>query len=158
MSGKVKILIVEDDAPVAQMMEILLTRAGCDVLIVHTGKAGMELASKNKFDLIALDIDLPDINGFEICQEIKQLHFSRQTPVVFVSGRPCKQDIERGLKLGAVDYITKPFRMEFAPRLLSHIKSTSNGFADRAELSAPIKKNAESGRAKVLHGIADKVP
>jgi DNA-binding response OmpR family regulator len=119
-----KILIVEDEAAVATMMVILLNRAGCDASVVHTGKAGIELASERKFDLIALDIDLPDINGFEILMEIKQRHFSRQTPVVFVSGRPCKQDIERGIELGAVDYITKPFGMEFASRLLSHVKNS----------------------------------
>ena len=126
MSAKIKILIVEDEKPVAQMMEILLKRTGCDVLIAHTGKAGMELASEKKFDLIVLDIDLPDMNGFEICREIKQRHFSRQTPVVFVSGRHCEQDIGRSLKLGAVDYIMKPFRMEFAARLLSHVKTKTD--------------------------------
>jgi len=121
-----KILIIEDDVPVAQMMGILLKRVGCDVLIAHTGKTGMELASARKFDLISLDIDLPDMNGFEICREIKQRHSSRQTPVVFISGRRCEQDIERGLKLGAVDYITKPFKMDFAQRLLSHIKAKTD--------------------------------
>jgi two-component system response regulator VanR len=150
MSSKIKILIVDDETDVATMMAILLNRAGCDASVVHTGKAGIELASEKKFDLIALDIDLPDINGFEICWEIKQRHFSRQTPIVFVSGRPCQKDIKRGLELGAVDYIPKPFGMEFASRLLSHIKSNKNG--------EPATKNAESGRAKVLHGIADKVP
>ncbi|MGH7976843.1 MAG: response regulator transcription factor [Limisphaerales bacterium] len=124
-----KILIVEDEAAVATMMVILLNRAGCDALVVHTGKTGIELVSEKKFDLIALDIDLPDINGFEICREIKQRHFSRQTPVVFVSGRPCKQDIERGLKLGAVDFIPKPFGVEFARRLLSHIKAKTDSVA-----------------------------
>lgn len=150
MSAKIKILIVEDDAPLADVAKILLTRAGCDVLIAHTGKAGMELASEKTFDLIALDIDLPDINGFVICREIKQRHFSRRTPVVFVSGRTCEQDIKRGLEVGAVGYITKPFGMEFATRLLSHIKLSKE--------RESITKNAESGRAKVLHDIADKVP
>ncbi|MGH7954057.1 MAG: response regulator transcription factor [Limisphaerales bacterium] len=117
-----KILIVEDETAVASMMVILLNRAGCEASVAYNGKAGMKLATEIKFDLIALDIDLPDMSGFEICEEIKQRHFSRRTPVVFVSGRPCKQDIERGLKLGAVDYITKPFGMEFASRLLSHVK------------------------------------
>jgi DNA-binding response OmpR family regulator len=147
---KAKILIVEDDAPLAKMLAFLLTRAACEVSVAHTGKEGMQLAQESKFDLITLDIDLPDMNGFEICREIKQRHFSRQTPVVFVSGRPCEQDIKRGLEVGAVGYITKPFGMEFATRLLSHIKLSKQ---DKS-----VTKNAESGRAKVLHGIADKVP
>jgi two-component system alkaline phosphatase synthesis response regulator PhoP len=120
---KTKILIVEDDLPLAMMMAFLLTRAGCDVLTANTGEKGMEMALEKKFDLITLDVDLPDINGFELCHELKQRHFSRQTPVVFVSGRPGEQDVQRGLETGAVDYLTKPFDpQEFTSRLLSHVR------------------------------------
>ncbi len=104
------------------MMVHVLSRAGCDVLVASTGKKGLELAQENKFDLITLDIDLSDISGFEICDELKQRHLSRHTPVVFVSGRLGEQDVQRGIEVGAVDYITKPFGVEFAPRLLSHIR------------------------------------
>jgi DNA-binding response OmpR family regulator len=124
IADKAKILIVDDDVPLAKLLAFLLARAGCEVLAVHSGKEGMELAQKKKFDLIALDIDLPDISGFEVCKEIKQRHFSRHTPIVFISGRPLEEDIQRGLELGAVDYITKPFGMEFASRLLSHVKNS----------------------------------
>jgi DNA-binding response OmpR family regulator len=82
----------------------------------------MELARENKFDLITLDVDLPDISGFEICSELKQRHLSYHTPIVFVSGRPCENDRQRGLDLGAVDYITKPFdARDFVSRLLSQV-------------------------------------
>jgi DNA-binding response OmpR family regulator len=122
MVAKIKILIVEDDAPLAKMLVLLLTRAGCEVLAVHTGAEGMELAQKKKFDLIALDIDLPDSNGYQVCREIKQRHFSRHTPIIFISGRPLEEDIQRGLEAGAVDYITKPFNAsDFVSRILSHI-------------------------------------
>jgi DNA-binding response OmpR family regulator len=120
--SKVKILIVEDDAPLAKMLVFLLTKAGCLVSVAHTGKEGMQLAQETRFDLIALDIDLPDITGYQICKEIKQRHLSRHTPIIFMSGRPLEEDIRRGLELGAVDFITKPFGVEFASRLLSHIK------------------------------------
>ena len=120
-TGKPKILIVEDDTPLAMMMVHVLSHAGCDVLVASTGKKGLELAQENKFDLITLDVDLPDINGFMICKELKQRHLSRHTPVVFVSGRPSEQNVQRGLEVGAVDYIAKPFGVEFAPRLLSHV-------------------------------------
>lgn len=120
-----KILIIEDDAPMAEMVQILLNRAGCDVLLAHTGKEGMRLAEERKFNLIALDIDLPDINGFEICSELKQRHFSRHTPIIFMSGRPLEKDIQRGLEAGAVDYITKPFGIsDFIRRIFAHIKPT----------------------------------
>ncbi len=121
---KIRVLIVEDDTPLAMMMVHVLSRAGCDVQVASTGKTGVELAQQNKFDLITLDIDLPGISGLEICRELKQRHLTRHTPVVFVTGRLGEQDVRRGLELGAVDYITKPFGVEFAPRLLSHIKQT----------------------------------
>ncbi|HUZ07930.1 MAG TPA: response regulator [Candidatus Paceibacterota bacterium] len=148
--GKAKILIVDDNVPLTKLLVSLLARAGCEVQAVHTGKEGVQLAQETRFDLIALDIDLPDGDGYQVCREIKQRHFSRHTPIVFMSGRPLEKDIQRGLESGAVDYITKPFGIEFAPRLLSHIKSNKE--------DEPITKNAESDRAKVLHDIADTVP
>jgi len=124
MTPKARILVVEDDTPLAMMMVQVLSRAGCDVLVAHTGEKGMKLAQENKFDLITLDVDLPDINGFEVCSQLKHRHHSRHTPIVFISGRPHEEDVQRGLELGAVDYITKPFdAMHFASRLLSHIKT-----------------------------------
>jgi putative two-component system response regulator len=153
-----KILIVENDMPIALLMVNLLSRAGCDVELARTGKAGIAFAQESKFDLITLEVDLPDISGFGICSDLKQRHYSRHTPVVFISARSSLEDQQHGLDVGAADYITKPFEtFELAPRLLSHIKSTSNGFDDHAAPFASITKNAEFGRAKVLHGIADKV-
>ena len=84
----------------------------------------MELAQENKFDLITLDVNLPDANGFEICSELKQRHISRHTPIIFISARQEKEDLQKGLELGAADYITKPFDPAgFVPRLLSHVKA-----------------------------------
>lgn len=122
-SEKARILIVEDDTPVAMMMVHVLSHAGCNVLVGNTGEKGMVLAQENKFDLIVLGVDLPDIGGFEICGELKQRHLSCHTPIVFISGRPCEEDRQRGLDLGAVDYIIKPFdAQDFVRRLLSHTK------------------------------------
>ncbi len=126
MAEKTKILIVEDDTPVAMMMVHILSHAGCDVQVAHTGRKGMELAQENSFDLITLDVDLPDINGFAICNELKQRHLSCRTPIVFITGRVCEEDRQRGLELGAVDYIAKPFdALKFVRRLLSHVKPTT---------------------------------
>ena len=122
MKDKAKILIVEDELPLACLMVAALTQAGCNVEAACTGEKAMKIASQNRFDLITLDIELPDITGFEICSELKQRHISRNTPIVFVSGKCSLEDQQRGLDAGAVDYITKPFGMELVPRLLSYIK------------------------------------
>ena len=122
-SEKARILIVEDDTPAAMMMVHVLSRAGCEVLVANTGEKGMELAQENKFDLIALDIELPDIGGFEICSELKQRHLSCHTPIVFISGQPSEKNQQHGLDLGAVDYIIKPFgAQDIVRRLLSYTK------------------------------------
>src|ERR1019366_9781313 len=99
MSAKITILIIEDEMPLALLMVNLLSRAGCEVEVARTAKKGMQLVEEGNFDLITLDVDLPDASGFDICSELKQRHHSRHTPIVFVSGRPCEEDVRRGLEL-----------------------------------------------------------
>ena len=125
--GKMRILVVEDETSLAMMMVHLLTRAGCDVQRAMNAERAMQLAQAGDFDLITLDIDLPDSSGFEICRRLKELHRSRKTPVVFVSGRPSKDDQQRAVELGAVDYIVKPFEpTDFIFRIKSHAKAKTS--------------------------------
>jgi len=127
MSAKVKILIIEDEVPVALLMVALLTRAGCEVEVATVAEKGIRLADEGNFDLITLDIDLPRASGFEICRRLKENPSLHCTPIVFVSGRSSLEDQQHGLEAGAADYITKPFEAwEFAARLLSHIKARNN--------------------------------
>ena len=108
MDSKTKILVVETDTPLAMMMVSLLAHAGCDVMVANTGEKGMELAQENKFDLIVLDMDFPDISGFEVCSKLKERHLSRHTPTVFISRQLNEEGQQHGLDLGAVECITKP--------------------------------------------------
>jgi DNA-binding response OmpR family regulator len=122
--NKTRVLVVEDEVPLAMLMVHVLTRVGCDVEAAHSGKKAMELATERTFDLIALDIELPDISGFEICSELKQRHISRKTPVIFISANPCQENMAEGRKRGAADYITKPFDMtDFIHRVIFHAKA-----------------------------------
>ena len=125
---KVKILIVEDEMPLAMAMISVLTMMGCDVEAAHTGKKAIEKAAETKFDLITIDIGLPDISGFEICSELRQRHISRNTPVIFISASQREKDRQQSFKLGAVDYIEKPFETRsLVSRLLTHVpKAHSN--------------------------------
>jgi len=123
MNRKAKILIVEDDMPIAMMMVFLLARADCETAMATTGKRAMQMAEEGNFDLITLAVDLPDGNGFNLCSRLKENPRLCDTPIIFVSARSCLEDQQYGLDVGAADYITKPFEtFEFAPRLLSHIK------------------------------------
>jgi DNA-binding response OmpR family regulator len=122
MNEKIKILIVEDESPVAVTMSFLLTHAGCETEIATSRAKAMQMVQISRFDLITLDVNMPDCNGFDLCAEIKQNPRLSYIPIVFVSGRCSLEDQQRGLEAGAADYIVKPFgACEFASRLLSHI-------------------------------------
>jgi DNA-binding response OmpR family regulator len=129
-SGR-RILIVERDTYLALTMVFALTQAGCDVVAVHTGKNGLKLARKKQFDLIAVDVELPDITGFELCSKFKKRHISQKAPILFIAANPPPKGITEAKKCGAVDYLTKPFEAsEFVPRLLSHVRRTKEVYAD----------------------------
>lgn len=124
MTEKPKILIIEDQPDILKMMVLLLARAGCEALTAHAGKEGMQLAQQPDIGLILLDVDLPDISGFEICRRLKEDARVSRIPVIFVTGRYCEEDRRRGLALGAADYIDKPFDIShFIRRILFHLES-----------------------------------
>jgi DNA-binding response OmpR family regulator len=111
MSEKKRILVVEDETPLAMMMVFLLNRVGYAVTVAKSGQQGIELAARQPFDLITLDLNLPDIRGFEICSRLKNQSLSQNTPIVFVTGQREEENRQRAFELGAVDYIEKPFEM-----------------------------------------------
>lgn len=120
---KPRILVIEDQPEVRNLLRLALTRAGCEVAIAETGAEGLQLAETGKFDLITSDVDLPDMNGFEVCSRLRNHAELRDTPVVLVTGRFSEEDVRRGREVGAADYITKPFDLvSFLARLLSHIE------------------------------------
>lgn len=124
MSKKTKILIVEDETPLAAYMVSILTRFNCDVTVASNGRKAMELASEKRYDLITLDIGLPDTSGFKVCSDLKELHISYKTPVIFISARAGKEDILEAKKRGAVDYLPKPFDVtEFIFKVIYHAKA-----------------------------------
>ena len=130
MSDTVKILVVDDQMAVALTMVFLLTRAGCDAQTALDAEKALRLAQTGTFDLITLDVDMPGINGFELFLRLKQIPHLAETPIVFVSGNSTIENQQRGLDLGATDFIEKPFdSLEFVSRILSHIKARSDSVA-----------------------------
>ena len=101
------ILIVEDSPPQALKVKLVLESNGCDVVWVDTGWAGVEAAKNKRFDLIVLDVELPDIDGFTVCRELKAEPDLAEVPVVMMTTRDHAEDVLNGLEIGAVDYIPK---------------------------------------------------
>jgi twitching motility two-component system response regulator PilG len=108
--GKKHILIVEDEESLLKLETILLTVKGYDVTGVLNGKSAIEKLSKATYDLVLLDIMLPDIDGFEICSMIKSNPQTADLPVVMLTAKKSSVDQERGLACGANAYLTKPFK------------------------------------------------
>ena len=114
-----KILIVEDEVAIAELEKDYLELSGFDVGMQHTGDAGLKAALNEDFNLIILDLMLPNVDGFEICKKVRE---KKNTPIIMVSAK--KEDIDkiRGLGLGADDYMTKPFSpSELVARVKAHL-------------------------------------
>lgn len=103
------VLVVEDDPEIAQLLKVTLESEGRRVLVANSGEVALRLARQHHPDLISLDIKLPDLDGFEVLQLLKREADTADIPVVIVSVVP---DPDRGLRLGAIDYITKPVDTE----------------------------------------------
>ena len=111
MSQK-RILLIEDEEDMAVMVGIRLEAAGYYVCMVKNGKAGFEAAKKDMPDLILLDIMLPSMNGYDICSALKGDDKYRKMPIILLTARAQKEDIDRGFACGADAYIVKPFEPE----------------------------------------------
>lgn len=118
--SKGNILIVEDEISIAELEKDYLEIDGFSVELAHTGTKGLELALSQSFDLIILDLMLPEMDGFEICRRVRD---EVDVPILMVSAK--KEDIDkvRGFGLGADDFVTKPFSpSELVARVKSHLK------------------------------------
>jgi twitching motility two-component system response regulator PilG len=107
---KKRILIVEDEESLLKLETILLTVKGFEVVGVLTGTDALKKISDELFDLILLDIMLPDIDGFEVCSRIKGDPRTSGIPIVMLTGKKTPDDHERGVVCGASAYLTKPFK------------------------------------------------
>lgn len=101
------ILIIEDDKDLAEVLEKLLSNEGYSVDVAHTGARGLKALDKSIPDLVLLDLMLPDMQGEDICKEIKKL--LPEVPVIMITAKHTTEDIVRGLNIGADDYVAKPF-------------------------------------------------
>ena len=110
MEETVKILLCEDDENLGMLLREYLLTKGFDTTLCPDGEAGFREFSKNKFDIAVLDVMMPKKDGFTLAQEIRQQNVDM--PIVFLTAKTLKEDILEGFKIGADDYITKPFSME----------------------------------------------
>jgi two-component system alkaline phosphatase synthesis response regulator PhoP len=111
-----KVLIIEDDPQIVELLEIHLTDLSCRMTKTRSGNLGLDLALKETYDLVILDLMLPGINGMDICRRIRQSN--NPVPIMILSAKSEEIDKVLGLETGADDYLTKPFSVrEFLARV-----------------------------------------
>ena len=118
-----RILIVEDEKNIVDILSFNLGREGYDTLEAYDGETGLKLALEENPDLILLDLMLPKMDGFDVCRAVREKN--RSTPIIMLTAREEESDKVFGLELGADDYITKPFSMrELLARIKVNIRRT----------------------------------
>jgi len=113
-----RILIIEDDRNIARLVEANLKDQGYEVSVAHNGKSGLDLALTGKFQLIILDLNLPGLDGLEICRKVRS--DASYTPILMLTCRTSELDRVLGLEIGADDYLTKPFSVR---ELIARVKA-----------------------------------
>lgn len=123
-----KILIIDDDPHICRIIEAAITPHGADVTIANAPQEGLRAFYNLQPNLVILDIMMPEIDGWEVCRQIRQLS---DVPVIMLTALQEEEDVVRGLNLGAIDYITKPFSIKI---LLARI----NAALRQAETQVPV--------------------
>lgn len=121
-----KILIVDDEPNILVPLEFLMKQNNFDVQTADTGEKALELISSFKPDLILLDIMLPGMDGYEVCQEIRREKKFTNIKIVFLSAMARSIDIARGMGLSADDYITKPFATDYVVSKVKELLKDNN--------------------------------
>jgi len=114
-----KVLVVDDSPPVCQTLKVALTRNGYEVFSANDGKNALNIVNIELPDIILLDIIMPVMGGYDVCRALKSDERTRIIPVIFISALDEETDKLEGFKLGAADYLTKPFQV---PELLARLK------------------------------------
>jgi two-component system cell cycle response regulator CtrA len=123
----VRVLLIEDDSGTADSIEIMLKTANINVHVTDLGEEGVDLGKLHHYDIILLDLNLPDIPGFEVLRSLRAAKVA--TPVLILSGLASIEDKIRGLGLGADDYLPKPFHKGELVARIHAIVRRSRGYA-----------------------------
>ena len=133
-----QILCVEDESAIVLPLRYALEREGWQVSWANTGTQALQLLSQQVFDFIILDVGLPDINGFEVCKQLRQKY---QTPLLFLTARDDEIDRVVGLEIGADDYCSKPFS---AREIVARIKAIWRRMEAQTTIIAPIPSSPQT--------------
>ena len=147
-----KILLVEDEPKVCELIKAYLVKDGDDVAVAGDGKTAIELAQSYKPDLILLDLNLPELDGLEVCRVIRK---QSNVPIIMLTARDQEVDKVVGLELGADDYVTKPFSpRELAARVSAVLRRYREGLKKGEQLVAGELRLDPAKHEATYHGEA----
>ena len=142
-----RVLLIEDDSAVARSIELMLKAAGFNIYTTDLGEEGVDLGKVYEYDMIVLDLSLPDISGYEV---LKQLRMGRvNTPVMILSGNPDIEAKVKTLGYGADDYMTKPFHKDEMVARIHAIVRRSKGHAQSIIKTGDIAVNLDAKTVEV---------
>jgi two-component system response regulator ResD len=126
--GKLKVLVIDDEWNMRNLLRIYLTKEGFEVSDTQNGTEGLALIKDSDFDVILLDIMMPDIDGYQVCKKIREMN---QTPIIMLTARFDTKDKVLGLGMGADDYLVKPFEAdELIARIYALVRRSRNALED----------------------------
>ena len=123
-----RVLVIDDEAPIRLLCRVNLEAAGMEVLEAEDGPRGLALARSDAPDVILLDVMMPGMDGWQVLEQLLDDERTSRIPIVFLTARAELRDQARGLELGGIDYVTKPFNpVDLAPLLEEVLERVSEG-------------------------------
>ena len=151
MSRKMRVCVVDDDAEATTILCEGLRLNDYVAVEAHSGREALKLCGTEEIDLVLLDIRMPEMDGYEVIENLKSNDATQHIPVIFVSAKDRDTDVQRGLKLGAVEYITKPYNL---PMVMVCVEAALNAAGARSESGGP--EFMDSGYTDLLTGLRNK--
>jgi DNA-binding response OmpR family regulator len=144
-----KILIAEDERDIRDLVVLSLEFAGFEVVAAANGAEAIKVAAEHKPDLILMDVRMPRMTGYEACKQLKQIEDTQDIPIVFLSAKGQETEVKKGLDVGAVDYIIKPFAPdELARRVEEILKREASDARKRKAEDVPKHKAEDAPKRK----------
>lgn len=148
MDEKIKILLTEDDENLGMLLREYLQAKGYQTDLQPDGEAGYHAFMKNKYDVCILDVMMPKKDGFSLAQDIRTVN--SEIPIIFLTAKSLKEDVLEGFKLGADDYLTKPFSMEELLFRLEAILRRTNGNKNKEKEKFTLGKFSFDAQKQIL--------
>jgi two-component system, OmpR family, phosphate regulon response regulator PhoB len=142
-----KVLVIDDEAPIRLLCRVNLEAEGMDVLEAADGPSGLDAAREHVPDVVLLDVMMPGLDGWQVAEKLLEDDRTSEIPIIFLTARAEFRDRARGLDIGGVDYVTKPFNpLELAPLVRELLARIERGERDelRGEKLAALRRLMES--------------